>query len=668
MLKKEQLAKNKASGKSSELFGWLLSVGKIKFFTAAIVILLVTVAMKVLYLKTAESAFNSEELPLASMSLVSDSGAVTNVGVTRLYGTSYITSAISLEILGFNAAGLKAPNVAFFFLFLVALYILVNRQFSRVSQWYALAAVFMLSMGPPVIQMWGMKNRGGFVENLFALALCLWLLATSRNLDPSDSRRFLMGLIVGLAVWSQPIGLVWGLVIFFVLAYQDVVQSVAKSIAGAAKFVSGFSLGVMPLVALNFLYNFNTFRVLSEGEVPGGVDLGYFGRAVEIFTGGLPRLLGLKEQWSQAWLLPVEASWLLYGLFLTPIIYACGRISWDFIRSRTVSLGLVLVGIFVAVAAANVVSSWGNFQLEPRRLLLLYVPIIFLAIYGLQKYPKILAMYVIVWATFSGWANYHYIKKNSTGYAHPVYRSLGTVSDFLADNSIKGVYTDVWTGSRITFEADGLIPWYRFSYLPTNYGYVGDDILASDEAAVFDVYNSYNTSLYEKFRKDLAYAGINCAEHSINSIRIVYGCDQNFAFVDLSSGKLSWADVRGFLQRDATAEDVFTQVGTRKQGALIATGKPGFLMYGPYVTLQPGFYRLDLNGKSSGAFVVDLVASKGQQTLFKQSIFNPVGEDGVLASVAFEVPASVSDFEVRVIVPEGADTMISDYTLAKVQQ
>lgn len=124
------------------------------------------------------------------------------------------------------------------------------------------------------------------------------------------------------------------------------------------------------------------------------------------------------------------------------------------------------------------------------------------------------------------------------------------------------------------------------------------------------------------------------------------------------------AQVSGQLVVELTAWEpgVKTLVGTKEQGDLVATGKKGVLAYGPYQKLGPGRYLLTVEGTTSTPFVLDVVSDRAQSTHGKKYI---VPEQGVtpLASLPFDLSTPVDDLEVRVIVPEGANTRLTGYKL-----
>ena len=114
----------------------------------------------------------------------------------------------------------------------------------------------------------------------------------------------------------------------------------------------------------------------------------------------------------------------------------------------------------------------------------------------------------------------------------------------------------------------------------------------------------------------------------------------------------------------ATDEGMKTQVGTRDAEGLVATGKKGVLAFGPYRTLSPGRYELTLEGTTTTPFALDVVSARAQDTHGKKEVLPTQGATP-LASLPFDLAKPVNDLEVRVLVPEGADTRVTSYKIVQ---
>lgn len=107
-----------------------------------------------------------------------------------------------------------------------------------------------------------------------------------------------------------------------------------------------------------------------------------------------------------------------------------------------------------------------------------------------------------------------------------------------------------------------------------------------------------------------------------------------------------------------------TLVGIRRGDQLVADGRPGFVMYGPYAPLMAGRYTLEIQGVSSRPFVFDMSAKKGRETLHRGDYAS--GEDASarrLVQVDFELKAPVTDLEVRLNVQAGSDMVVDGYRI-----
>lgn len=113
----------------------------------------------------------------------------------------------------------------------------------------------------------------------------------------------------------------------------------------------------------------------------------------------------------------------------------------------------------------------------------------------------------------------------------------------------------------------------------------------------------------------------------------------------------SWklADVR----RHAAYDYRFhTQVGRLVRGLMETTGSEGFLLYGPYVPLEAGLYRIDLYGiwdGKAGAAWMDVCSAAGTDKHGRcDLVASTVGLEGLLGHIELALDDDVRDLEVRV--------------------
>lgn len=118
------------------------------------------------------------------------------------------------------------------------------------------------------------------------------------------------------------------------------------------------------------------------------------------------------------------------------------------------------------------------------------------------------------------------------------------------------------------------------------------------------------------------------------------------------------------MEYSPNSPEIGTLVGIKQDDRLVANGRPGFVMYGPYQPLGTGKYVLEIRGISSTPFVLDMSGNKGANTIHSGSFTGgqqPASR--ILARVDFELKDSVSDLEVRINVPAGSDIQIDGYKI-----
>lgn len=118
---------------------------------------------------------------------------------------------------------------------------------------------------------------------------------------------------------------------------------------------------------------------------------------------------------------------------------------------------------------------------------------------------------------------------------------------------------------------------------------------------------------------------------------------------------------------------VGTLVGKKDaQGALVSQHAAGVLMYGPYLSIEPGKYRVVMRGTcqvpDGAALTLDVVHNKAAVTFVRKTV--GTAEDAtkdVLATLDFDAPHGAADLEVRAVVSVDATADIAGYSLYKLQ-
>jgi glycosyltransferase involved in cell wall biosynthesis len=105
-----------------------------------------------------------------------------------------------------------------------------------------------------------------------------------------------------------------------------------------------------------------------------------------------------------------------------------------------------------------------------------------------------------------------------------------------------------------------------------------------------------------------------------------------------------------------------TQVGRRVGRSMVSTGSSGYLIFGPYIPLKEGVYKVLVNGSmnpsSASTTKVDVAINKGAEILAENRILNTLSAD-CLTSLKVTLKESCEDFEVRVLVASDCDLTIT---------
>lgn len=104
--------------------------------------------------------------------------------------------------------------------------------------------------------------------------------------------------------------------------------------------------------------------------------------------------------------------------------------------------------------------------------------------------------------------------------------------------------------------------------------------------------------------------------------------------------------------------------------ALVSTGRPGFVMFGPYVSFAPGMYRVSVEGSipelQNGSEVRFDAVSGGAKTVHGEYVVTAaLPSSGTIAEFDITIPEGVTDLEVRARVTEGASVRIESYQIVK---
>jgi len=120
----------------------------------------------------------------------------------------------------------------------------------------------------------------------------------------------------------------------------------------------------------------------------------------------------------------------------------------------------------------------------------------------------------------------------------------------------------------------------------------------------------------------------------------------------------------------ASDDRLHTQAGERGQAEIKATGKAGFLVFGPYIPLEPGTYRLVVKGSLKGAAnpiaTVDVVSEAGKRVWAVRPVYDSAATD-VITAVAFVIDRPVVDAEFRILLAEQTVGTFKGFDLRKIE-
>lgn len=142
-------------------------------------------------------------------------------------------------------------------------------------------------------------------------------------------------------------------------------------------------------------------------------------------------------------------------------------------------------------------------------------------------------------------------------------------------------------------------------------------------------------------------------------VAIVAGCGAKTMDISVAQGKLS------------------TQIGVASaQTIQLSGGKIGYFVFGPYINLEPGTYRVVAKGlldaKASPAAVMDVVSERGNhiwatRPIYISTVASGGGNEGVITSVIFDVDKPVTDAEFRIqVLDPSATGVFSNFELTKI--
>jgi 4-amino-4-deoxy-L-arabinose transferase-like glycosyltransferase len=386
------------------------------------------------------------------------------------YGQSYMGSleailvSASFKIFGINNFALKLVPLLFSLALIVVVYLIGFETGSLVT---ARIAGLLCALPPNALVVWSAKARGGFIEIIFIIALCLLL--AMRWLKPEGqkySRTVLLGLFLGLGWWvnNQIVFVIVPIAgLFFLRLICDVNCKLKQRVFLLLKHgllgLCAFIIGGLPFWIYNIQHNFASFGLF--GRAPAKEIWKHFNG---MFEYSLPMLFGAKQFWEMqdSWMYSSTVYYVFYILAFSLVIF--------FRRQQIVNLCKfqlpkdlsieLLIAFILATTAIFSISSFGWLVQAPRYLLSLYIPFFVLLAFALTqvlKFSKILGTTLIGSFIFLNLlSSYHhgriipgepYIFKQER--VSPDHTEL---IDWLKAKNINWVRTNYWIGYRLAFE------------------------------------------------------------------------------------------------------------------------------------------------------------------------------------------------------------------------
>lgn len=123
----------------------------------------------------------------------------------------------------------------------------------------------------------------------------------------------------------------------------------------------------------------------------------------------------------------------------------------------------------------------------------------------------------------------------------------------------------------------------------------------------------------------------------------------------------------GCFYKDINFLSKVSQVGKTESNALLTTGKPGVLFFGPYAKLRSGSYLVTINGDFSNAVdaVVDITIDGGTVALYHELVCDKSCSDKKSVKIEFKVEKDVSDLEIRMFVSAADDIKVINYQVTE---
>jgi Wzt C-terminal domain len=163
--------------------------------------------------------------------------------------------------------------------------------------------------------------------------------------------------------------------------------------------------------------------------------------------------------------------------------------------------------------------------------------------------------------------------------------------------------------------------------------------------------------------EELAWRDVMCEFQVRREVDQIYA-GSCYLPAEISLNRISSAMSRQMQRHRFQGDDdrIFNEVGLRLGNDVVCNGQEGYLIFGPYISLTAGRYRLKLrgmlnDGRLAGAHM-DVVSEKGTRVIAKCQLGEP-DEEGCFVELPMSLDSACTDLEVRVWVSDGTDLRIS---------
>jgi len=173
------------------------------------------------------------------------------------YGQNYMgtveayVGAMLFGLFGISVFTLRLGLILLFTLFLVCIFVLTSKLYSR---GFAVFALLILSLGSNAVLSRQLMALGGYVESLFFTSLIFLLayhLALSSSGNPVPRRLMIygcLGLVIGLGLWSDLIIVPWvccASILLVAFCWRELLKGASLA------FLLGLVIGTFPLILYN---------------------------------------------------------------------------------------------------------------------------------------------------------------------------------------------------------------------------------------------------------------------------------------------------------------------------------------------------------------------------------------------------------------------------------